>query len=140
MKLTEWGKVLPLLAIALYGLGRVAVNSAKWLVTSVPRTITYATPVVGLVTTRLDSRGRVYITLNDDGLGNYYFFDFRPAHAPLPHAVLDTTQLGELDRHGLMPLLQEGDSVVKQANDSLLAVSRAGRRTYWVCQPTAPKP
>ena len=140
MKLADWRKALPLLAIVLYGLWRATANSVKWLVTSVPRDIKYTTPVVGQVTRRSYNRGRVYIYLNDDGFGVYNFFDFRPAHTPLPHAVLDTAQLGEINRHGLMHLLQEGDSVVKRANDSLLVVSRAGRRIYWVCSPTSPAP
>lgn len=134
MKSQYWG-VLLFAGIALYGLTILAIRFAHWWAGGLNHEVQYATSVQGRVSQRFENRGSVTIHLDENNLETYYFFNFRPAHAPLPHVVLDTAQQGELDRRGLMQLLQEGDSLFKAANDSLLVVSRSGRRTYWVCPP-----
>jgi len=77
--------------------------------------------------------GGVTYFLNGNNLVPYEFYDFRPAHAPLAHAVLTPAQWAVVAARGLGPFLHEGDYLTKAANDSVLAVRRGAVTTYWVC-------
>jgi hypothetical protein len=99
--------------------------------------ITYDTPINSHLTEIFRSRGsRTYYfnEKNDENnLVQHTFYSFQPAASPLPRAVLTRDEQAEIAEQGLGPYLREGDYLVKAAHDSVLAVHRRTRTTYWVC-------
>lgn len=131
MKLPAWGRLLLLLA-AFYTLVPLAARYAGWPFSPLQKTA-YERPVHGRLTQLWRNRGAVTYYLNGNNLVAYDFYDFRPAHAPLPHAVLTPAGRALVAERGLGPFLRAGDYLTKAAHDTLLAVRRGALTTYWVC-------
>jgi hypothetical protein len=130
MKLSPWGRILLFLA-AFYTLVPLAATYSGWPFSLLPKTA-YERPIAGRLTQLWQNRGAVTYFLNGHNLVPYEFYDFRPAHAPLAHAVLTPAQWAVVAARGLGPFLREGDSLTKAANDSVLAVRRGALTTYGV--------
>jgi hypothetical protein len=136
MKLPAWGRLLLFLA-AFYTLVPLAVNYSGWPFSLLHKTA-YERAINGRLTQLWHNRGAVTYYLNGNNLVAYDFYDFRPAHAPLTHAVLTPAEWTVVAGHGLGPFLREGDYLTKAAHDSVLAVRRGAVTTYWVCPPPLP--
>lgn len=133
MKLPAWGKLL-LFLVAFYTLVPLAANYTGWPFSLLHQTA-YERAINGPLTQLWHNRGAVTYYLNGNNLVAYDFTDFRPAHAPLAHAVLTPAERAVVAERGAGPFLRAGDYLTKAAQDSVLAVRRGTVTTYWVCTP-----
>ncbi len=105
-----------------------------WPVSLLNRDVGYDTPMDAHLTQILRNRSHRSYYFDENNAVQYFFYDFRPASSRLLRTELTRAAVAE---GGLGPYLREGDYLTKAAHDTVLAVHRLDRTTYWVCP--APK-